>query len=262
MSLKVAVIKICSLLLCALAVTACTDGMTAALLREYNDPFVEIPKVVSFELENTIYVSWSLDLGADEYILQRADDSDTPVYQTIYRGTALRYTDSGLPGNKLYLYRLAKTRGDKTFEASRAAFGVSAKVRKDVYENNDSEFNATLLEEDRIANLNYFKSYAGDELIDADWYYVVVPPHREANLFVTEAAGDLDLGAATHYMFLCKTDTTVTNGNQIVLDNPLDTTEIIRFKIHPNPDHFTLTGGAGGETVTYTVTLDSIVQEQ
>lgn len=244
-----------------LSLSSCTAGVLGDFLRTSDDPTIESPTVVSFATENAISISWSADPAADEFILQRAEDSKTPTFATIYQGADLTYTDSGLPSEKCYLYRLIKTRGSRTFDPSGAVFGVSASVRKDEFESNDTEDSATFLESDCISNMNYYKSYSGAELIDVDWYYVAVPPKRKALVNINEVYNPLS-GNATHYRVLIpgrEWDYVVQNIN-FELENPSNATQNMLLKIYPDPDHFSLTGGVGGQMVTYKISLNSIVQ--
>jgi len=170
----------------AIFLAGCSEGLLAELDRLAEDPSPSTPSVESFATELSISVTWPSDPAADEYVLERADDSVTPVYAQVYRGDATFYTDTNCVDQGRYLYRLATVKGQKSFGPSAPALGVGSATCRDALEGNDSETRATALDYDRSANLYFYRSFTGAVVQDVDWYSVVVPPRRQANIVITQ----------------------------------------------------------------------------
>jgi len=250
-------------LLAALLSASCGDGLLTEMSRTLGDPVIEPPTVSSFAIENRIDVSWPADENADQYLLQRALDAATPAFQTIYAGQGTTYADTDCTDQGRYLYRLTRTRGSRSFGPSDAVMGVASAVCRDALEPNDEEGRATGLTSTLAANLYYYSSAVqpgGSSLVqqDMDWYSVTVPPHRQANIVVTQ---DGLLGGSTNtwmYFYLKGSNPVqIVNNQAIAVTNWSDTASAsFLFKIYPIPSSFAV--AAGGSLITYTVSLNSI----
>jgi len=247
----------------ALLVASCGNGLLDELSRSFGDPDVQAPRISSFVTENVVEVSWSQDPNADEYVLQRALDNASPNYETVFVGTGTHYTDTSVTDQGRYLYRLSSTRGSKSFGPSEAVMGVASSVSRDTLEPNDWEAEATPLVSTWAANLYYYSSVAqqgGAPLVqqDVDWYSVSVPPHRQANVVVTQDG--LAGGSQNTWMFFYlkgANPVQIVNSNAIPVTNySSSSSATFLFKISPLPSSFTVSGG--GSLITYTVSLNSI----
>lgn len=244
-----------------LAFTGCNPGVYDALSRTLDDPVVVSPLVESFVESNAIFVKWGYDEGADEYILERAEDSIGDLaYKTVYSGTGLEYADRGLDEGKRYIYRLSKRRGKAMFGPSDEVLGVSSLICRDVYRNDTMDDAIKLESMDYIANIYYYRSYSGLELIDEDWYYIDIPPLRQASVVVNDSQVDV-ADTPTHFYYY-----EFTRGNNAVIqlkefwiiNNELESRRYY-FKIYPAKTRFVAAGmPAGGTIIQYRISLSQI----
>lgn len=243
----------------------CSQGLLGELDRVLRDPSVSAPRVSSLERECRVEVSWEADPGAEEYVLERAEDTAVGAYSEVYRGTRTSYTDSECEDQCRYLYRLSKTRGTRLFGPSDPVLGVASAVCRDELEPNDLEEQATALEYDRRANLFYYRATPSldfrAELQDVDWYAVDVPPRRVANLLVTQLG--LAQGSQYTFMYFYLKGTTpihVVNNDLIGIANSSYNSRRFLFKLYPDPDEFLPSASLGGGLIIdYTLSLYSIV---
>ena len=245
-------------LICGVA--SCGNGFLNQMGRVLGDPSPREPRVISFVTENQIDVSWDPDRAADEYVLERAEDSMSPSFAILYRGAATSWTETHCGDQSRYLYRLSMTRGDRLFGPSESVLGIGSAACRDELEPNDAESQATALEYDRAANLYYYRSFSGTEVKDEDWYSVSVPPRRTANIVVTQEG--LAGGMVTTWMYFYLKSTVpaaIINSAAIPIVNNSYETKLFLFMISPNPQEFisdpTL---AGGSFINYCVSLVSI----
>ena len=244
-------------------VTSCSNSFLDQMGRVFGDPSPRAPRVISFVTEDQIDVSWDIDRAADEYVLERAEDSMSPSFAVLYRGTATSWTDANCCDQSRYLYRLSMTRGDRVFGPSEFVLGIGSAACRDELEPNDAESLATALEYDRAANLYYYRSFTGTEVEDEDWYSVSVPPRRIANIVVTQEGLAGGMVATWMYFYLKSTvPAAIINSTAIPIVNNSYETKSFLFMISPNPQEFisdpTL---AGGSFINYTVSLVSIVDK-
>ena len=126
-----------AIIVLALPVLSCSEGLLGDMLRVLTDPVVEGPSVVSFGKEQTIEITWKADPGADEYILYKAEDALLPVYEILYQGTDLSLIDTDITAEHRYLYTLGKVRGTVLFGPSDPVMGVGSNVIQDDLEGNN-----------------------------------------------------------------------------------------------------------------------------
>jgi hypothetical protein len=251
-----------SIFLLAFSLAGCSSGMYEMLSRSFDDPVVIKPHVESFLESNTIFISWDYDEAADEYILERAKDHPISlVYHVIYRGKDIEYADRDLQNDALYIYRLSKRRGLRTFGPSGEVLGASSLITRDIYRNDTKEKALRLEANDFILNIFYYRSYTGMELIDEDWFYIDIPPMRQASVVINDSQvseGDFP----THfeyYEYAVKSDTVRQLRDFWIINTEL-TTRRCYFKIFPTRSQFVADGiPAGGKFVSYTISLRSIV---
>jgi hypothetical protein len=247
---------------CAIACVAflagCAPGFLDALARSADDPVVESPSVASFRVEDRIDVRWAPDPGADSYVLERAADAPEPVYEAVYEGAKVSWMDFRLSERGLYLYRLTKLRGSRSFGPSEPVLGVASSVSRDAHEPNDDETTATVLTYDRESNLYFYRSCGGQTVRDEDWYSIEIPPRMRALIVITYDAVD----DQTYLYFYEKgmTPLSVANGEPIEIANPAYAEAAFLFRIYPLGDSFISdpTLGGGG-LMNYTVSLYRIV---
>jgi hypothetical protein len=243
-----------------LLLVSCSQGMFELLDRTTADPFTERPAAESFKESNTVLLSWSPDEGADEFILERAEDAERPDYREIYRGGAAGYRDTGLPDQRLYLYRLLKRRGLRIFPPSEPVLGVSSLVTRDLQEPDNSEDSAVFLSDTTIiANMYFYQSYQGLKVWDEDWYYMDIPPGWRASVVVNDSKAPS--GLESHFKIYIKDRET----NKITHDDPIPVpnygTEALRcfFKIFPDEQIYISkempSTGVGGGIIQYTIKI-------
>lgn len=249
-----------AVILLSLLLVSCSAGFLDQMGRVLADPSPSAPRVSSFVSEYCIDAAWDPDKAAEEYILERADDSVSPSWSTLYRGAATLFSDTTCADQRRYLYRLSMVRGSRVFGPAEAAVGIGSAACRDQLEPNDTEQTATPLDYDRAANLYYYRACSGAVVQDVDWYSVSVPPRRTANIVVTQSG--LTGGSVNTYMIFYLKGTApavIVNNAAIPITNPAYETRTFLFRISPNPAEFiadpTL---AGGSFIDYTVSLFSI----
>lgn len=254
----VAAKKIFCALSVALSLSSCLDGMFDVLDRTPNDPFMETPSVSSFLDSYSIRVSWKKDDAADEYILERSENLTELSFSTIYSGTSTYFIDADLPDDSMFLYRLSKRRGKKTFPPSDPALGVSSLTVRDLHEPNDYQERATHLNDITLyANLPFFRAYNGLTVSDSDWFYVEIPPLWLASIVVFDQKA-IPGSTETHFMIYFKdsqTPATVPHNTEISVLNYKTVKDKCFFKIYPREDLYTdgFTGSFGGSVIDYTI---------
>ena len=247
--------------------SSCGPGLFDRMGRTNEDPFTDTPQVISFESERSIKVVWKEDPGADEYLLRWAPDNgeSPPNWKLAYRGTRRSFTHGGLENNERRLYRLSKTRGSRKFDPSDIVLGVSSDVIKDIYEPNDTREKAAELSYVNNANIQYYisetyREYGHFEYIDIDWYFVNVPPNRRANIVIKQR--DLPAGGLFAFeVFDARAGVMVKDVKSNIpfsLENRSNTAAVIHFRISPKGENIITSGRAGGRTLNYTVTLESM----
>ncbi|MGN0739534.1 MAG: hypothetical protein ACI4LX_05125 [Treponema sp.] len=163
----------------------CRSEFDEAVFRNMSDPFYDSPQADSLVTEHTVYLSWKEDDAADRFYLMRSPDTVPLFWSCIYEGSGTGFTDTNLSDNERYVYRLDKARGQKYFAGKEYGYGWSSGTRKDFCEPNDTEQTAVFLEYDRICSLTC-AGFVTDkkEFLDEDWFYVTVPPMRQADIVI------------------------------------------------------------------------------
>jgi hypothetical protein len=254
-------VKMLFSILAAAVLAGCNPGMYEMLNRIMDDPVIEKPVIKSFLESYTIFASWEYDEGADEYILERAEDVPSQlVYETVYQGTETAYTDGGLEDGKRYIYRLSKRRGKKTFGPSEEVMGVSSLICV-IYHNDTMEEALRLETIDYITNIYYYRTYGGLELIDEDWYYIELPPLRQASVVVNDSRIE-ESDRPTHFEYYeyGRDHNPVRQLKDFwIINNEMETKKYY-FKLYPTKLQFVGAGiPAGGDLVQYRISIGSIV---
>lgn len=172
----------------------CSMGMDDTLSRTRSDPYMEIPAVRSFNGDRSIMISWNYDEAADEYYLWKAVNDHYPLrYTLVYSGPSVQHRETFDLSNvdQMYLYRLGKRRGSRTFvdlsTPGRAGLGIVSGKGRDQYEPNDTPAQARYLDTRNLyANSWYYHSNTTDGLgvYDEDWYYVDIPAHCRVGILL------------------------------------------------------------------------------
>lgn len=240
---------------------SCSPGMYEMLHRSTDDPLIISPNVESYAKSNTIFISWDFDEGADEYILERANDHPVnPLFNVIYRGKETTYTDSDLENDSRFIYRLSKKRGTEVFGPSAGVLGVSSLVIRDLYRNNTMEKALKIDSIDYIASLFYHRSYNGLEILEEDWFYVDIPPLRQAWLMVNDfQAGSANAQTYFEYYVYGREKAPILHLKDFGIDNNELETKRYYVKIYPAKHKFAGMGESpGGGIVHYKISLVSI----
>lgn len=249
----------------ALALASCTNEPSLMLLRAYDDPYDDIARAECFKKENTIYLSWREDAGADEYVLMRADDIMPYGFKEVYRGNGLEYEDTFNEAvtNERYLYRLDKRRGNRMFEGRELTRAVRAVEfgGADAYGSNDREESAVRLESDRLDVLPCWRFSDGALYTDVDWYYVVLEARRKATIVLEETTGGKSYAEGSPTPFRCivagGTEKELNNKSAFAIVNERDEVRKIPFRLYADTTQlFRL--GAGCEVLSYTLSLKAI----
>ncbi len=239
--------------------SSCTGGLLADMERISSDPVVAVPGVVSFVDELTIEISWDSDPGADRYVLYKAEDAVSPVYEIFYQGSDLCVTDTDVTGEHRYLYTLGKLRGRELFGPSDPVMGVGSSVIRDSLEENDTKDSATALVWDLDANLYYYRSNDGEVSQDYDWYSISVPPRRRAMIIVTQDGLGSGADSWMNYYLEGHSTETIVNSNAISIGNYSYAEETFYFLISPNSSEFIANPSlGGGSLINYRISLNSI----
>jgi hypothetical protein len=227
-----------------------------------NDPVIVEPVIESFMISNAILAWWDADPAADEYILERAEDNPiAKIFEIVYSGVDTEYADHGLGDNKRYIYRLSKRRGKQIFGPSAEVAGVSSLVSRDIYKNDTMEQAVRLESIDIIANMYYYRTYCGLEVIDEDWFYIEIPPLRQASVVVNDSQVE-ESDRPTHFEYyeVGRDRNPVRQLRDFwIINNELETKRYY-FVLYPAKPQFVGVGiPAGGKIVQYRISIGSIV---
>lgn len=233
------------------------------LFRNTADPFADVPKTDCLETERTIYLSWKEDDSADKFFLMRSFDTVRLSWSCVYEGYETSFTDENLFDNERYIYRLDKTRGQKYFEGKGYGYGWSSGSIRDYCEPNDIKENATFLEYDRICNLPCVGFATGNkEMLDEDWFYVTIPPMRQADIIVGQHNLDNSTaGAKTNLRIQVLGFDSQSVRHQVAypIKNTTYETKNFYFKIFPERTSL-FSSGKFCTVIEYTVSLNQIVK--
>ena len=250
-----------SILLSTIFITSCSNLIADVLLRTYDDPFDEVPNADWFSEEKKIVISWTKDEGADEYILLRAEDSVSPQYKQIYRGKGLSFTDTlsnGLNVNQRYLYKLDKIRGTKPFYGQKMAYAYCCDRSRDIYYNNTEEKKIELTSDIDSLNLYYGRFCDGTVIFEEDYFYVVIPPHRQAELVLEQTAPSMSTQCYINFTDKGSPEQTFPTGS-LKLENRTSEYQIRKIKLSLDSSCVT---GSGLYIVTYNLSLANISKYQ
>ena len=241
---------------------SCENAFYEIVMRTTADPFPDCPIAMSFELEHTVKLSWKSDSAADVYVLMRAEDSYSLIFEEVYRGRDCSYIDRDIGEMRRYKYRLDKIRGSRYFTGIESCLAACSNVRKDSCEDNNAEEKATFLESDYIANIPCFEFFDGQQLYDVDWYYVSVPPRMRAEVVVNQTDRNLSARADTDFYCLIPGNTYSVVSNMVAfqLSNPTYETINIPFKRYPNLSTVFMSSTSKSAILTYTITLTQLVR--
>lgn len=239
-------------------VFSCSSDLHDEISRTYNDPVIQEPVVQSIVERNTILVSWDADYGTDAFVLERKTDTESSVFEEVYRGTSHSFVDT-LPEGR-YLYRLRFRRGRRVFGPSDQVLGISSSIVRDEHEPNDNQANATYLENTTGANLFFYKSLDGQEVYDHDWYYIVLPPRSYASVSVDDDTLE-GTGVLTHFDVYLHglTSYPVADNHAFDVDNRSNDRCYVYFYLAPRPDKYLDDEIAGGSVIRYNIQIREIV---
>lgn len=239
------------------------NAFNEILFRTINDPFDDVPSADSLTTEHTVYLSWKEDDAADRFYLMRSFDAVPLSWSCVYEGNATSYTDENLNDNEKYIYRLDKKRGSKYFEGKKYGYGWSSGTIRDYCESNDVPENATFLEYDRICNLPC-TGFTTDnkEFLDEDWFYISIPPMRQAEIIVGQHnLTNTTSGADTNLRIQLSGLESQPVKHQVAysIQNTSYETKTFNFKIFPERTSLS-TGNSFCTVIEYTVSLNQIIK--
>jgi hypothetical protein len=243
---------------------SCADCLYDYLATNDDDPVVVKPQVRSFDVANSIVISWDKDIGADEYILYR-DTKPTGLFSTeVYRGTDLKYIDSNVVSETFYYYKLAKKRGQKEFDKSDYVMGVGFNITKDAYEENNTKTTAVSLDSITKCNIYYFKDTYGNFLQDFDWFYVDLKARTYMTIQFTTfdnlKEGDIECNQESYQT------KSLSTGKEVEIRNDEYYDQRLYFQVAVVPTVFiqnsTFSGGKMGDYTINIVQINSIIPVQ
>lgn len=223
-----------------------------------DDPAISKPNVKSFSIDDAIEITWEKDLHADEFILYRASDRAHLDFLEIYRGIEPEFIDTEGSEGEIYLYSLAKVRGEKEFDKSSSVIGVFSKDNCDSLEPNNIEEDATLIGSEFVANLYNFQSVNGLRETDIDWYRISLQGNTSASIVLSQLY-ELADGEDTGFLYSVDNGSVseVLNNMEIVLANSSDEEREFLFKLYPDPvDFLPAAGISGGAFRSYLFSLN------
>jgi len=256
--LKLIIVYVCMLNSCY------NNAFNEILFRNINDPFDDVPKADSLSKEHTVYLSWQEDDAADKYYLMRSFDN-TRNWDCIYTGNETSFIDKELEDNTNYIYRLDKTRGTTYFAGKDYAFGWSSGTIRDSSEPNDVPEKAAFLEYDRICNLPCVGFVTDNkEINDEDWFYVIVPPMRQADIIVGQHNLEntaFGTGTNLRIQLLGLDSQPISHQVPYPIKNTGYETQKYYFKIFPERTLLS-SGNSFCTVIEYTVSLNQIIKYQ
>ncbi len=86
-------------------------------VKAYFKPFAPTTLAASQNTDSSIELTWAASAGASGYKLYRSTRADGG-YERVYSGSAVTYTDTGLPSGKTYYYKVAAVNGTAVSDAS------------------------------------------------------------------------------------------------------------------------------------------------
>lgn len=233
------------------------------IFRTPQDPFYDTPSADSMKLEHTVFLEWNNDPAADTFRLMKSFDQNELSFECIYEGTENSYIDTELLDSCKYVYRLDKVRGSKIFKGNTYAYGWSSDCRKDNYESNDLEQNASFLEYDLICNLPCAGFITDSkEILDEDWFYVTIPPMRQADIIVGQHnLSDSRTGAETNLRIQLAGLESQNISHQIAyaIKNTSYETKNFYFRIFPEKTYLA-SGNSFYTVIEYTISLNQIIK--
>lgn len=247
-----------------LAFCSCyNSAFDEAVFRNINDPFDDTPKTDSLAKEHTVYISWKADDASDRFYLMKSFDTVTLCWSCIYEGNETTFTDINLSDNERYIYRLDKKRGNKYFTGKNYGYGWSSGSVRDYCESNDIKEKATFLEYDRICNLTCAGFITKNkEILDEDWFYVTIPPMRQADIVVGQHNLDnSSVGARTNLRIQVSGFDSQNINHQVAypIQNTGYETKNFYFKIFPERTSLS-SENSFCTVIEYTVSLNQIIK--
>lgn len=239
------------------------NAFNEAVFRTTKDPFDDIPTTDSVTDMHTVFLSWNSDDGADKFYLMKSFDASPLNWNCIYEGNKTFFIDEKLPSNSQYIYRLDKSRGEKYFKGKHYAYGWSSECMRDFCESNDNPQDATFLEYDHICNLTCAGFETNKkEILDEDWFYVIIPPMRQADIVVSQHnLENTTLGAKTNLriQLLGLESQAIKHKVSYPIKNASYETKTFYFKVFPERTSLS-SGNKFCTVIEYTVSLNQIIK--
>ncbi len=255
--------KICLAMVSLIFISCYNSAFDETLFRTTSDPSDDTPKTDSVSRLGEVLLAWKDDPAADKFYLMRSFDVAPPDWSCIYEGVGTAWSDKSISAGGKYIYRLDKTRGKKYFEGKQISFGWSSDSVKDSCEPNDNPQEATFLEYDRICNLTCAGFVTDNkEILDEDWFYVSIPPMRQADIVVGQHNLDNStVGAKTNLriQLLGLESQPVKHQVAYPIKNTSYETKTFRFKIFPERTSLS-SGNSFCAVIEYTVSLNQIIK--
>lgn len=256
--------KVIILIFVLLCFSSCyNSAFNEILFRTTDDPFDDTPITDSLTTEHTVYLSWEKDDAADSFCLMRSFDTVPLDWSCVYKGSETSYTDTDFMNNEKYIYRLDKTRGSKYFQGKKYGYGWSSGTIRDYCESNDIPEKAAFLEYDRICNLPCVGFVTDNkEILDEDWFYVTIPPMRQADIIVGQHnLTNTTLGAETNLRIQLSGLESQSVRHQVAyqIQNTSYETKNFYFKVFPERTSLS-SGNSFCTVIEYTVSLNQITK--
>jgi hypothetical protein len=243
--------------LLVLLLVGCSNELFNLMSRPDVPPFEDKPVVLSFKAPLKLSISWSKDIGADEYLLYRDTSPTGDFAAKVYSGTALNYTDNYVEDAKWYYYKLYKRRGKQIFTTNYYGYGVASFVIKDDFENNDTIDCATHFEPIKGINENiyYYKDGVGNIIYDSDWYWVSIEAETQMTISFKNYV-NIDSEGICYKDKIDNPDPLALNEEK-TLENKGPTDKVFYFQIIPSASAFFDENAGGGKIGRYQIAWDN-----
>lgn len=227
-------------ILVIVTLVSCETGFYETVSENTVSPEASRPQVSVFASLSGIPVAWAPDANADEFVVTRRVLTGVSATE-VFRGTANRFLDTTADPYTMYMYTLAKSRGDRTFPPGTEAVGAwSPLYLQDPNGANDTKETASPMGTNTVSERVFFYSgiNAGDSqrivLDDQDWFYVDLGPRLQLYFVLLYKASS----QSGQLVVSSTSDVVVMTNTELSVFNPTTSPQRLWFNVHFNKEGF------------------------